>query len=106
MSRRRYRCAVPPKVPVLTAGGELYADMLLDESNTARVRDYWRVVWLLFDTGDLSGMLSLGPVAVADVSGVRYELLTDVDQLLHLFEQLSDNERAMLRDYAESGGDL
>ncbi len=95
-----------PKIPMLTTGGELYTDVALDENNAARVRGYWRAVWLLFDSGESSGLLSLGPVAILDVAGVRYELLTDVDQLLHLFEQLSDDERAMLRDYAESGGDL
>lgn len=88
-----------PNVPVLTAGGELYAGVALDDDNAARVRDYWRAVWLLFDTGESSGLLSLGPVAILDVAGVRYELLTDVDQLLHLFEQLSDKEQARLIGY-------
>jgi len=105
---------VQPKIPVLTSGGELYADVALDENNAARVRDYWRAVWLLFDSGESSGLLSLGPIAIIDVAGVQYELLTDVDALLHLFEQLSDNELDGLRGYGdlsnpselESGGDL
>ncbi len=98
MSRRKYRCAVQPDLSVLTSSGELYTGLVLNAQDAARVRDYWRAVCSLVATGETSGLVSLGSIAVTDLHRVRYELLTDVDQLLHLFNSLTDSELDRLCD--------
>ncbi|SFF03453.1 hypothetical protein [Nitrosomonas sp. Nm166] len=75
--------------PILTKDGKLLQDVPLDKKNASIVGQYWNAA----NKARLGDASSLDPFAhsiIFDMNGNQYRLLTSVDDLISIFEQMSD----------------
>ncbi|WP_394808648.1 hypothetical protein [Nitrosomonas sp.] len=78
--------------PILTKEGQLFNDVLLDRKNARIVGQYWNAAHNAY-LGDTSAITTFANIVVFDLFGNQYSLLTTVDDLISIMEQMNDADR-------------
>ncbi|GJL73398.1 MAG: hypothetical protein NMNS01_25970 [Nitrosomonas sp.] len=78
--------------PILTKDGKLFKDVSLDRKNASIVGHYWNAAHKA-SMGDASALHDFTNSTVFDMNGNSYRLLTSVDDLVAILDQMSDADR-------------
>lgn len=78
--------------PILTKSGKWFKEIPLDQKNASIVGRYWNAVNKAY-LGDTSLLPAFTYVVIFDLHGNQYRLLTRVDDLISIMEQMNDAER-------------
>ncbi|SEF99491.1 hypothetical protein [Nitrosomonas ureae] len=78
--------------PILTKDGKLFKEVLLDRKNARIVGQYWNAAHNAY-LGDTSAITTFSNIVVFDLFGNQYSLLTIVDDLISIMEQMNDADR-------------
>ncbi len=78
--------------PILTKDGKLLKDIPLDRKNASLIGRYWNATRVAY-MGDTSALDGFTNLTVFDMNGNTYRLLTSVDDLISIFDQMSDADR-------------
>lgn len=78
--------------PVLTREGKLFEEVALDKKNASLVGRYWNVAHQAY-MGQDADFTTFANTVVFDVHGNQYRLLTSVDDLISILEQMSDADK-------------
>lgn len=78
--------------PILTRDGKLIKDIALDRKNARLVGAYWNAVNKA-RLGDISALNDFINSTVFDMNGNEYQLLTSIDDLISIMEQMGDADR-------------
>ncbi|SFF01664.1 hypothetical protein [Nitrosomonas sp. Nm166] len=89
---KRWETLSRARFPILTKDGKLFKDILLDFKNASIVGDYWNATSKA-RMGNASALDVFAHTTVFDMNGNQYRLLTSVDDLISIFEQMSDADQ-------------
>jgi hypothetical protein len=78
--------------PILTKDGKLFFGTPLDFKNASLVGKYW-IAANKARLGDALALDAFVHATVVDMSGNQYHLMTWIDDLISIFEQMSDADR-------------
>lgn len=78
--------------PILTKDGKLIKDAPLDTKNASTVGSYWNAAHKA-SMGDTKNLATFSNLTVFDMNGNNYRLLTSVDDLISILDQMSDADR-------------
>lgn len=78
--------------PILTKDGKLFNDVPLDLKNASLVGKYWTAANKA-RLGDAQALNAFVHATVFDMNGNQYRLITSVDDLTSIFEQMGDADR-------------
>lgn len=78
--------------PILTKDGKLIKDVPLDNKNASIVGSYWNAAHNA-SMGDTKSLATFANLTVFDMHGNTYQLLTSVDDLVSILDQMSDADR-------------
>lgn len=78
--------------PILTKDGRLFKEVSLDRKNARIVGQYWNAAHNAY-LGDTSAIKTFANIVVFDLFGNQYSLLTSVNDLIAIMEQMNDADR-------------
>lgn len=89
---KRWKTSSTATFPILTKDGKLLKDIALDRKNARLVGAYWNAVNKA-RLGDISALNDFINSIVFDMNGNEYQLLTSIDDLISIMEQMGDADR-------------
>ncbi|AKH38462.1 MULTISPECIES: hypothetical protein [Nitrosomonas] len=89
---RHWETRSAAQFPILTKEGKLFQEIPLDRKNANLVGLYWNATQKAY-LGDASALNSFIHITVFDMHGNDYQLLTSVDDLISIFDQINEADR-------------
>ncbi|SFM87005.1 hypothetical protein [Nitrosomonas communis] len=89
---RHWEIVSSARFPILSWDGKLYKDIPLDRKNASLVGLYWNATQKAY-MGETSALNDFSNAMVFDLHGNAYRLLTSVDDLVSIMDQMSDSDR-------------
>jgi len=88
----------PDSLPIVTVNGDYYRSVQVSSEDHTTLRAYWRAVDASLGGGSSDELSRYAGLTLGDEAGRTYMLLTDLDALYQLFNQMTDEE---LREHAQ-----
>lgn len=92
LSKQQWEIKSSATFPVLNKEGKLFQNVPLDRKNARIVGQYWNAAHSAY-LGDTSALSAFKNTVVSDLHGNQYQLLTRIDDLISIMEQMSDADR-------------
>lgn len=92
LNKRQWQIKSSAIFPILNKEGKLFKEVPLDRKNAQIVGQYWNAAHNAY-LGDASALSAFKNIVVFDLYGNQYHLLTRIDDLISIMEQMSDADR-------------
>jgi hypothetical protein len=92
LNKRQWEIKSSATFPILNKEGKLFKEIPLDRKNSRIIGQYWNAAHSAY-LGDTSALSAFTNTVVFDLYGNQYHLLTQVDDLISIMEQIGDADR-------------